>query len=130
MVGLVDNDTLCEEIAAARAVVMFSREETAPTIIAQAMAAGKPVVASRVGGIPEMVSDGVSGFLVEPEDEDALAERMQRLLEDQDLCLGMGLRGHDLALERFAPMRWQHRRSRHTEQPSVERSSSFPDNLD
>jgi glycosyltransferase involved in cell wall biosynthesis len=103
MIGLVDNDRLREEIAAARAIVMFSREETAPTIVAQAMAAGKPVVASRVGGIPEMVNDGISGFLVEPEDEDALAERMQRLLEDQELCLGMGQQGRDLALQRFAP---------------------------
>src|SRR6476646_8597058 len=46
MVGLVDNDRLQHEIASARAVVLFSHEETAPTVIAQAMAAGKPVVAS------------------------------------------------------------------------------------
>jgi glycosyltransferase involved in cell wall biosynthesis len=103
MVGLVDNDRLRDELTAARAVVMFSREETAPTIIAQAMAAGKPVVASRVGGIPELVGDGESGFLVDPQDEDALAMRMTRLLVDQELCLRMGLRGHERALERFAP---------------------------
>jgi glycosyltransferase involved in cell wall biosynthesis len=103
MVGLVDNDRLRDELAAARAVVLFSREETAPTIIAQAMAAGKPVVASRVGGIPELISDGESGFLVDPEDEDGLAIRMTRLLEDQELCLRMGLSGHQRALQRFAP---------------------------
>ena len=103
IVGFVDNDRLRQEIATARAVVLFSREETAPTIIAQAMAAGKPVVASRVGGVSEMVNDGESGFVVESEDETALAERMLTLLNDQDLCLRMGARGHELALRRFNP---------------------------
>ena len=68
IIGLVDNDRLRREIAAARAVVLFSREETAPTIIAQAMAAGKPVVATRVGGVAEMVSDGETGFVVDSGD--------------------------------------------------------------
>ncbi len=103
IVGFVDNDRLRHEIATARAVVLFSREETAPTIIAQAMAAGKPVVAARVGGVPEMVKDGESGFVVESEDETALAERMLTLVNDQDLCLRMGARGHELALGRFNP---------------------------
>jgi len=103
IVGFVDDDRLRHEIATARAVVLFSREETAPTIIAQAMAAGKPVVASRVGGVPEMVNDGESGFVVESADETALAERMLTLLNDQDLSLRMGARGHELALRRFNP---------------------------
>jgi glycosyltransferase involved in cell wall biosynthesis len=103
IVGLLDNDRLRHEIATARAVVLFSRQENAPTIIAQAMAAGKPVVAARVGGVPEMVNDGESGFVVESEDETALAERMLTLLDDQDLCLRMGVRGHELALCRFNP---------------------------
>ena len=103
IVGFVDNDRLRHEIATARAVVLFSREETAPTIIAQAMAAGKPVIATRVGGVPEMVNDGESGFVVESEDETALAEQMLTLLTDQDLCLRMGARGHELALDRFNP---------------------------
>ncbi len=103
IVGLLDNDRLRHEIATARAVVLFARQETAPTIIAQAMAAGKPVVATRVGGVPEMINDGESGFVVESEDETAFAERMLTLLDDQDLCLRMGARGHELALCRFNP---------------------------
>jgi glycosyltransferase involved in cell wall biosynthesis len=103
IVGFLDNDRLRHEIATARAVVLFSRQENAPTIIAQAMAAGKPVVATRVGGVPEMINDGESGFVVESEDETALAERMLTLLNDQDLCLRMGARGHELALCRFSP---------------------------
>ncbi len=102
-VGFVDNDRLRQEISAARGIVLFSREETAPTIIAQAMAAGKPVVATRVGGIPEMVGDGETGFLVESGDESTLASRMLTLLEDQELCLRMGRRAHEAARDRFAP---------------------------
>lgn len=103
IVDLVDNERLRHEIANARAVVLFSRQENAPTIIAQAMAAGKPVVASRVGGVPEMVHDGETGFVVESEDEAKLADRLQTLLGDQQLCLQMGRRGHEVARVRFAP---------------------------
>jgi glycosyltransferase involved in cell wall biosynthesis len=103
VVGQVDNDRLRQEIADARVVVSFSRQENAPTIIAQAMAAGKPVVATRVGGVPEMVDDGDTGFVVESEDEAKLADRLWALLDDQELCLRMGRRGHDVALLRYAP---------------------------
>jgi glycosyltransferase involved in cell wall biosynthesis len=103
IVGLVDNQRLREEIAASRMVVLFSREETAPTIIAQAMAAGKPVVASDVGGVAEMVGDGETGFVVAPGDVAALALRMLTLLDDQELSQRMGKRGHEIALKRFAP---------------------------
>jgi glycosyltransferase involved in cell wall biosynthesis len=103
IVDLIDNERLRHEIANARAVVLFSRQENAPTIIAQAMAAGKPVVASRVGGVPEMVDDGETGFVVESEDEAKLADRLLTLLDDQQLCLRMGRRGHEVALARFAP---------------------------
>ena len=103
IVGFVDNERILREIAAARAVVLFSRQENAPTIIAQAMAAGKPVVASRVGGVPEMVNDGETGFLVESEDEVALADRLVKVLDDERLCARMGRRGHEIALARFTP---------------------------
>ncbi len=103
IVDQVANERMLQEIAAARAVVLFSRQENAPTIIAQAMAAGKPVVASRVGGVPEMVNDGETGFLVSSEDESALADRLARVLADQPLCRRMGDRAHEIALNRFAP---------------------------
>jgi glycosyltransferase involved in cell wall biosynthesis len=103
IVGLVDNERLRAEIAAARAVVLFSREETAPTIIAQATAAGKPVIASRVGGVAGMVADGVTGFVVPAGDELGLADRMGELLDDQPRCLDMGAAAHESAVERFSP---------------------------
>jgi glycosyltransferase involved in cell wall biosynthesis len=103
MVGLVGNERLRCEIAGARAVVLFSREETSPTIIAQAMAAGKPVIATRVGGVAEMVSDGTTGFVVESEDVDALTDRLLTVLRDEELCTKMGQCGYDVAVSRYTP---------------------------
>ena len=56
----------------------------------EAMAASRAVVASRVGGIPEIVEDGFEGFLVEPMDVDSLAERCRRLIESPDVARTMG----------------------------------------
>ena len=56
----------------------------------EAMAASRAVVASRVGGIPEIVEDGFEGFLVEPMDVDSLAERCRRLIESPDAARTMG----------------------------------------
>src|SRR5262249_32536716 len=50
-----------------------------PVTTIEALAAGCPVVATRVGGVPDVVEDGVDGFLTDPRDADALAERLERL---------------------------------------------------
>jgi glycosyltransferase involved in cell wall biosynthesis len=57
------------------------------------MEAALPVVATRVGGVPDLIEDGVNGFLVEPRDADGLAAGLARLLGDPDLARGMGQRG-------------------------------------
>jgi L-malate glycosyltransferase len=58
--------------------------------LVDAMAAGKPAVGTRAGGIPEVLLDGVTGFLVEPRDRTAIAERLVTLLKDEDLRRRMG----------------------------------------
>jgi glycosyltransferase involved in cell wall biosynthesis len=104
-VGFVENDQLIAELQRARALVLFSQEETLPTIIAQAMALGKPVVASSVGGIPSMVAEGESGYLVAPGDERGLAERMDELIGKPELAAALvGSRG-GAALRRGLPAR-------------------------
>jgi glycosyltransferase involved in cell wall biosynthesis len=65
------------------------------------MALSRPVVASNVGGIPEMISDGVTGLLVPPHEPVALADAVVRLLRDHPLADTLGRAGHDLVHERF-----------------------------
>jgi glycosyltransferase involved in cell wall biosynthesis len=67
----------------------------------EAMASGTPVVASRVGGLPEVVQDGVTGFLVPPGDVNALRERLDQLLRDPALAQRLGASARELVLERF-----------------------------
>jgi glycosyltransferase involved in cell wall biosynthesis len=68
---------------------------------AEAMAAGKPVVASRVGGIPEYVDEGVTGLLVPPGQSDALVHAVQTLLHDPDRRCEFGRRGRERVAELF-----------------------------
>jgi len=73
--------------------VLPSRSEGLGLVLLEAMAAGRPVVATRVGGIPEVVVDGETGLLVPPDDPSALAAAVLRLLRDPDLALRMGEAG-------------------------------------
>jgi glycosyltransferase involved in cell wall biosynthesis len=78
-----------------------------PMSALEAMAAGLPVVASAVGGVPEMVVDGETGFLVDPEDAPALRVALDRLLADPSLRRRFGEAGRRRAAETFALPRWQ-----------------------
>ena len=61
--------------------------EGLPVAILEAMALGRPVVATAAGGVPGIVKDGETGLLVEPEDPEALAEGMSRLLSDREMAV-------------------------------------------
>jgi len=71
----------------------------------EAMACEVPVVASRVGGVPEVVDDGEAGFLHEPDDIDGMARSIVRLLDDETLRQRMGKAGRRTAVERFSAER-------------------------
>jgi glycosyltransferase involved in cell wall biosynthesis len=73
--------------------------------VLEAMASGLPVIASRLGGVPEIVVDGETGFLVSPGDVDELRDRLALLLGDPALAADMGRRGREVVLERFT---WEH----------------------
>lgn len=92
--GGVDQPTLLQWYAQADICVVPSLlYESFSYTAAQAMAFGKPVVASRIGGIPETVDDGVSGILFEPGDAAQLADAILRLARDPGLCQQMGCAG-------------------------------------
>jgi glycosyltransferase involved in cell wall biosynthesis len=67
----------------------------------EAMASATPVVASRTGGLPEIVGDGQTGFLVTPGDEDELQDRLHLLVNEPALARRMGQAGRAAVLERF-----------------------------
>ena len=87
--------------AALDVAVLPSYREAQGLSVLEAMALSRPVVASGVGGIPEMIVDEVSGLLVPPQDCDALAAAIVRLLTDHPMADTMARRGHDLVHERF-----------------------------
>lgn len=87
--------------AALDVAVLPSYREAQGLTILEAMAMSRPVVASNVGGIPEMVQDGVTGLLVPPHDPPALAAAIVRLLEDHQLADTIARAGHDLVHDKF-----------------------------
>src|SRR5438067_695759 len=88
--GFVPHDDLGDLYGRAAVVVCPSYREGLPLCVLEAMAHGRPVVASAVGGIPELVEDGVTGFLVEPGDVAGLRAALERLLADPALRRRMG----------------------------------------
>jgi glycosyltransferase involved in cell wall biosynthesis len=87
--------------AAFDVAVLPSYREAQGLTILEAMALSRPVVASNVGGIPEMIQDGVTGLLVPPHDPPALAGAIVTLLRDHQLADTLGRAGHDLVHDRF-----------------------------
>ena len=82
--------------------VLPSLSEGIPMALLEAMAESRPIVASRVGGIPEIIEDGVEGFLVESMDVNNLAERCRRLLESPDVARKMGEQGRNRVEREFS----------------------------
>ena len=82
-------------------LVLPSREEGFGLVLLEAMAAGVPVVATRVGGIPEIIADGENGLLVDREDPEALAEAISRILADPELRRRLVAKGFE-TLTRFS----------------------------
>ena len=87
--------------AALDVAVLPSYREAQGLSILEALALSRPVVASNVGGIPEMITNGVNGLLVPAHDVDALAAAISRLLRDHPLADMLGRAGHDMVHDRF-----------------------------
>lgn len=93
-VGFLGRDELTGMLRECGFVVLPSEcYENCPMTVLEAHASGKPVVASRIGGIPELVSHESDGLLFEPGDADALGAAMRRLIEDPDAAVEMGRKG-------------------------------------
>jgi glycosyltransferase involved in cell wall biosynthesis len=82
-------------LRAANLLVLPSHYESGGLALMEAMAAGRPVIASRTGGVPDLVQDGEEGLLVPPGDPGALTEAIRRVMEDPDLADRLGTAGRE-----------------------------------
>lgn len=98
-------DDVAPFFAAFDAFLLPSGNEGTPVTTIEALAGGRPVVATRVGGVPDVVRDGEDGFLVEPGAADELADRLARLAADPELRRRMGEAGRARVLERYSVQR-------------------------
>lgn len=105
LLGEIGTDALVEEYRRAALLVLPSSQETSPMVIGEAMAAGVPVVATRVGGVPYLVEHGVTGWTVEVGDLETLAQRLVDVLSDPARATALGAAGRAEADMRFrAPL--------------------------
>ena len=93
---------ICEILAVLDIFAMSSFSEGLPTAVLEAMAAGKPVIATNVGGVPEMVAEGDTGILAPPRDAESLAEAILELLESPEKRRAMGEKGRRRVMEYFS----------------------------
>jgi glycosyltransferase involved in cell wall biosynthesis len=95
-VGYVQRDAVFSLLASARAAVLPSTcVENAPLAVLEPMAAAVPIVASRVGGVPELIDHGRDGILVEPGDVFSLTQALERLDADDELVAALGAAGRE-----------------------------------
>lgn len=90
LVGVLSGESKREALCSAACLVLPSYAEGLPMAILEGMACGLPIIATSVGAVPEVITNGQEGFLIEPGDVPALAERMLRISSDPDLRKRMG----------------------------------------
>ena len=99
--GLLSHQQMLEAYAECAVMALTSLQETQPMAVIEAMAAGKPVVATRVGGVADLIADGRTGFVVESGDQDALVQRLESLLSNEGLRRRIGRLAREAASGRF-----------------------------
>ena len=99
--GLLGTEQIVRELAECACLVLPSYQENAPMVVQEAMAAGVPVVATRIGGIPFQVAEGTTGFLYAPGDIGALAGHLEQLVASAALRAQFGNASRSIAATRY-----------------------------
>ena len=102
LIGWVKPDQVLPLINSATLVVMPSRWEGLPNVALEAAMMARPVIGTRVGGIPECIVHEETGLLVEPENSQALAQALECLLDHPDTLVKMGLAARERAEKTFS----------------------------
>jgi len=101
LTGTLSQAEVANELAQSHALVLPSFAEGVPVVLMEAMAAGRPVIATQVAGVSELVENGVNGFIVPPGDAVGLTARMQDLADDPALRRRMGAAGRETVRAEF-----------------------------
>ena len=96
--GQLNDDELKEEYKKASVFVFPTLQDVAPLALLQAMAAGKAIVATKTGGVPYIIDDGINGFLVQKKDSDSLANRIALFIDNNELHARLGANARKKAL--------------------------------
>lgn len=101
--GVLDEKSIQRELSACTLLAHPTLEDNCPNVVLEAMAAGVPVVAGRVGGVPDLVDEGVTGFLVDPMNAHEIASAIAGLLDDPARGRSMGAEARRQARQKFHP---------------------------
>jgi len=99
--GVIETDTVSKLINQSRIFIYPSREEPFGLSIIEAMACEVPVVSTNVYGPNEIITDGIDGLTVNPDDVNALTKAVRTLLDDEQLRMQIGVQGRKMVEERF-----------------------------
>jgi teichuronic acid biosynthesis glycosyltransferase TuaC len=102
LMGQISHDAIPDFYSSSDIFVLPTYNEGFPTVIKEAMAAGLPVIASRVGGIPEVVEEGKTGYLINSKDVTSLTKAIIRCIEDENLCHKMGKYAREIVEQKFS----------------------------
>ncbi|HRR64898.1 MAG TPA: glycosyltransferase family 4 protein [Candidatus Paceibacterota bacterium] len=101
--GFAGRQEVQARLLEATALILPSLEDNCPMAILEAMAAGVPVIAARVGGVPELVEEGKTGFLCNPHEPASMAAAIERVLRDPAWAAAVARQARERARERFHP---------------------------
>jgi len=99
--GVISRTEIASRLRDSVCLSLPSRQEDTPNVVAQSLSAARAAVASTVGGIPEMVDDGHTGFLLDPDDVQGFADRICELMDNPAAARNMGLAGREHAVKTF-----------------------------
>lgn len=99
--GVLSRAEIAKLLKESVCMALPSRQEDTPNVVAQGLSAARPVVGTTVGGVPEMVQEGITGFLMDPDDINGFASSIIKLLSDPNKVRLMGGQGRQHALKTF-----------------------------
>jgi glycosyltransferase involved in cell wall biosynthesis len=101
--GVADRDRLKQCLRETRGLALPSLEDNCPMVVLEAMAAGVPVMAARVGGLPDLIEEKTTGFFCDPTDARSMSEALERVLTGGSVDTNLTKRAKEQALARFHP---------------------------